>query len=196
MHPIYASYFQKLNEYIRWQTDRIRSLERRVDELAGELDKVKSQERIRIDKIEYNFDQLKVETLEGTLNVGIAPSGINPSNIEDMAVDGKTLHTNTAQSESFERIQKQVNEYLSEIVPVELTELESQYGLELGEDLRDFMIGDLQGQTGQRIEYYMQSVTGGNKAALLTPQQEADIIGKVSADIRAGVEQHLQKKKT
>lgn len=75
MYAEYASYFQKLNDYLKWQTERIRYLESRIDGLEQELDKVKSQDRIRIDKIEYNFDQLKVEKLDGTLNVGIAPRG-------------------------------------------------------------------------------------------------------------------------
>lgn len=194
MYAEYASYFQKLNDYLKWQTERIRYLESRVDDLAKELEKVKSQERIRIEKIEYNFDQLKVEKLDGTLNVGIAPSGLGAQNIDDLAVGGKTIYTNTARSESFERIQKRVNDFLLHTAPGEVEKLKDQYQLDLDEDFRDFMIGDLQGQTGQRIEYYMQSMTG-NEQTLLTPEQEEAIAAKVMEDVRAGVEQYLMKRK-
>ncbi|MGG2199448.1 MULTISPECIES: spore germination protein GerPC [Paenibacillus] len=195
MYAEYASYFQKLNDYLKWQTERIRYLESRIDGLEQELDKVKSQDRIRIDKIEYNFDQLKVEKLDGTLNVGIAPAGLGAQNIDDLAVGGKTVYTNTARSESFERIQKRVDDFLLQAAPAEMEKLQDRYQLHLSEEFQDFMIGDLQGQTGQRIEYYMQSIGGNGQTLLLTQEQEEAIASKVIDDVRSGLEQYLMKQK-
>lgn len=70
------SYFHQLNEYLRWQTERIRNLEGRIELIERELDSLKGQRGVTIERIEYKFDQLKVETLEGTLNVGLSPTGL------------------------------------------------------------------------------------------------------------------------
>lgn len=66
-------YFVQLHRYILWQTNKIRTLERRLSVLEARLQELESQPRTTIERIEYKFDQLKVETLEGTLNIGLAP---------------------------------------------------------------------------------------------------------------------------
>ncbi|SDC77244.1 spore germination protein PC [Paenibacillus sp. UNCCL117] len=189
----YETYFQQLHAYLKWQTDRIRYLETRLDRMEKELEQVKGQERIRIDKIEYNFDQLKVETLEGTLNVGISPSGLNGQDIEDMAVDGKTITTNTSRSEAFERIQRNVQTFLEQRLPDEMARLKAEYQLELEEDLGARVAGDLQGQTRQRIEYYMQAIAGPAPASVM-PEQEKIITDAVINDIQAGLDQFMLKR--
>ncbi|WP_281887989.1 spore germination protein GerPC [Paenibacillus sp. YYML68] len=194
MQPDHSSYYQKLHRYLQWQTERIRSLELRLDAMAQELEAVKKQERIRIDKIEYNFDQLKVETLEGTLNVGISPSGFDSSGIEDLAVGGKAIVTNTARSESFERIQRNVNTYLLQEIPKELEELQNAHGVELGSQFHEVLVTDMQGQVAPRIEHYIEEMTE-SPQAVLRPEQEEAITDKVKRDIQAGLHQYLLKQK-
>jgi spore germination protein PC len=62
------------------------ALQRTVASLQTEIAAVKEQKGVRIDRIEYSFDQLKVERLEGTLNIGVAPGGLQ--SVEDFAVNG------------------------------------------------------------------------------------------------------------
>ncbi|MEK8129796.1 spore germination protein GerPC [Paenibacillus filicis] len=188
----FETYFQQLHSYLKWQTDRIRYLESRLDRMEKELEQVKNQDRIHIDKIEYNFDQLKVETLEGTLNVGMSPAGLGGQSIDDLAVGGKTITTNTSRSEAFERIQKQVNSYLDQQLPGELTQLQEQYQLKKEEGLVQKIALDLQGQTGQRIEYYMETVAGPAPRSI-TPEQERVVADDVINDIRAGLDQYVLK---
>lgn len=94
------SYFHQLNEYLRWQTERIRYLEGRIELIAHELELLKRQRGVTIEKIEYNFDQLKVETLEGTLNVGLSPAGLGDQSLDDATAGGRVIKTNTARSNS------------------------------------------------------------------------------------------------
>lgn len=190
------SYFCKLNEYLQWQTERIRMLEGRLNALTQEVEALKKQRGITIEKIEYNFDQLKVDTLEGTLNVGLSPAGLGEKSLEDLSVgDAPIIRTNTARSESFARIQTAIYTYLDQQCPVELQNFEQQYQIQLGESFSRLMIEDLRRQTGDRIQYYLQHTTDPNQMEL-TPEQEQSIIMRVQSDIRAGMETYIRKKKT
>ncbi|MFB0845639.1 spore germination protein GerPC [Paenibacillus oleatilyticus] len=189
------SYFQKLNDYLKWQTSRIRSLENKVESLSKELESLKKQRGVTIERIEYKFDQLKVEKLDGTLNVGLSPSGLGGQSVEDMEVGGETIRTNTASSESFARIQQQVTDYLQQLCPAELAQLEEKYQVKLGEDTTESIIGDLQGQIGQRIDYYLKYGIDPD-IVVLTTEQEQSITDKVIRDIRLGLEQYFLKRKT
>lgn len=186
------SYFSQLNEYLKWQTERMRYLECRIESLAQEVESLKRQRGVTIEKIEYNFDQLKVETLEGTLNVGLSPAGLGEQSLDDATVGGKVIRTNTARSESFARIQKQVYDYLQQRGSDELADFEAAYGVELGPDFRDFVVGDLKGQSAQRIEYYLETMVD-PKQPVLSQEQEQKITDQVIGDIRTAMEQYVMK---
>ncbi|WP_052487711.1 spore germination protein GerPC [Gordoniibacillus kamchatkensis] len=86
--PTWPEYFRRLQAYLQWQTERITELQRTVASLQIELAALKEQKGVRIDRIEYSFDQLKVERLDGTLNIGITPGGLK--SIEEFAVNGQS----------------------------------------------------------------------------------------------------------
>lgn len=191
MHSSFnSSYFAQLHRYIEWQTDRIRQLEQRVDLLEKRLEALKQQRAITVEKIEYNFDQLKVERLEGSMSIGLSPSGLGDQSIEELAVGGQVIHTNTSRSESYERIQNIVLTYLEADCPDELNELEDKYSVKLDEDLRERIIGDLQNQSGLRIEHYMDTLMKGPQR-ILTPDNEQEVARRVIDDIRAGIDQFV-----
>ena len=187
------SYFQKLNDYLAWQTERIRLLETRLNQLAQEVDALKSQRAVHIDRIEYNFDQLKVDKLEGTLNVGLSPAGLGDKSLDDVSVGGQVIRTNTAKSEAFARIRSTVDQYLDTQAPEELQQFENQFQIQLGDSFRKLMIEDLRRQTGERIKHYIQHLVDPNQLEL-TPEQEQEITALVEADIRAGMEAYIRKK--
>ncbi|CAG7621746.1 spore germination protein GerPC [Paenibacillus allorhizosphaerae] len=195
MHTFYPeSYFQKLNDYLAWQTERIRMLETRLNQLAQEVETLKSQRAVHIDRIEYNFDQLKVDTLEGTLNVGLSPAGLGDKSLDDLSVGGQLIRTNTAKSEAYARIYAAVDEYLNTQGPEELEQFENQYQIQLGDSFRKLMIEDLRRQIGERIKYYMQHLIDPNQMEL-TQEQEQGITARVKADIREGMVAYIRNKK-
>lgn len=187
------TYFQKLNDYLAWQTERIRLLETRLNQLAQEVEALKSQRAVHIDRIEYNFDQLKVDKLEGTLNVGLSPAGLGDKSLDDVSVGGQVIRTNTAKSEAFARIRSTVDQYLDTQAPEELQQFENQFQIQLGDSFRKLMIEDLRRQTGERIKHYIQHLVDPNQLEL-TPEQEQEITALVEADIRAGMEAYIRKK--
>ncbi len=189
------SYFQQLHDYLKWQTNRIRSLEHKVELLSQELESVKKQRGVTIERIEYKFDQLKVEKLDGTLNVGLSPAGLGEQSVEEMDAGGETIRTNAAVSESFARIQQRVTDYLQQSCPAEVAQMEEKYEVKLDEDTTESIIGDLQGQIGQRIDYYLKFGIEPD-VVILTKEQEQSITDKVIRDIRLGLEQFFLKRKT
>lgn len=86
---------QQLTAYIDMQKQRIDKLEETVTKLQSDLDALKVQKRVHIDKIEYNFDQLKVEKLDGTLTIGISPSSLD--NVDDFTVNGASVGKDAGQ---------------------------------------------------------------------------------------------------
>lgn len=87
---------QQLSAYIEMQKQRIDKLEETVTKLQSDLDAIKVQKRFHIDKIEYNFDQLKVEKLDGTLTIGISPSSLD--NVDDFTVNGASVGKDAGQN--------------------------------------------------------------------------------------------------
>jgi spore germination protein PC len=80
---------QQVSAYIEMQKKRIDTLEQTVTKLQTDLSALKNQKGVHIDKIEYKFDQLKVEKLDGTLTIGISPSLLD--NIDDLTVNGASM---------------------------------------------------------------------------------------------------------
>lgn len=89
---------QQLSAYIEMQKQRIDKLEQTVTKLQSDLNALKDQKRFHIDKIEYNFDQLKVEKLEGTLTIGISPSSLD--HIDDFTVNGASVGKDSGQNQN------------------------------------------------------------------------------------------------
>lgn len=83
------SYFQQLHAYLQWQTQKLQQLEASIGLLQQEIDALKQQRTVRVDKIEYKFDQLKIERLDGTLHIGISPE--LGKTIEDFTVNGSDI---------------------------------------------------------------------------------------------------------
>jgi hypothetical protein len=83
---------QQVSAYIERQKQRIDTLEQTVTKLQTDLNALKNQKGIHIDRIEYKFDQLKVEKLDGTLTIGISPSLLD--NIDDLTVNGASVGKN------------------------------------------------------------------------------------------------------
>lgn len=85
----WQQYFQQLHAYLKWQTDQIRTMNHKIESLQKEQEDIKQQKGVRIDRIEYSFDQLKVERLEGTLNIGVTSDGVK--SLEDFAANTDRL---------------------------------------------------------------------------------------------------------
>ena len=75
---------QSMQTYIYNQDILIRGMQKKIQSLEKRVSEIQNRTPVHIDRMEYKFDQLKVETLEGTLNIGLNPSDLQ--GIEDYSV--------------------------------------------------------------------------------------------------------------
>lgn len=88
------TYLHQLQQALQAQQTAILNLEDQVRLLQEELNELKNRPSSSVGKVEYKFDQLKVENLNGTLNIGLNPFSAKGQQIEDFQVDTETLKVN------------------------------------------------------------------------------------------------------
>ncbi|WP_067840601.1 spore germination protein GerPC [Amphibacillus sediminis] len=147
--------------YINQQAIKIKELEQKLSLLEEQLS---SHPRTHIDKIEYHFDQLKIERLEGTLQIGISPD-----DIEQMAKSYPPYH----------HLLTDINQLL----PKEVDQLANQYQLRLTEQEKEMILHDLQRQLPERANYYYQKQLS-----------EQAIQSNLLKDMRNSLERHFENK--
>ncbi|WJH34793.1 spore germination protein GerPC [Paenibacillus sp. CC-CFT747] len=77
----------QIKGHLEWQSRKLLEVEARLAKLESSVASLQDKPQTRIDKIDYHFDQLKVERLDGTLNIGITPGKDGADSIEEFAVN-------------------------------------------------------------------------------------------------------------
>jgi spore germination protein PC len=158
MYQDYSQLLQWVQITLQTQENRIAILEQTIQKLQEEMKQLKDKPSIRVDKIEYKFDQLKVESLDGTLNIGLNPSDL--ANIEDFAVDNQSLNTPIhpkAQMQRSMRIEESVYQYLETELPGLFKETQNQLNIRLDDSYLDFIKQDIMKQLPARIDYHIKN---------------------------------------
>ncbi|KGP90769.1 spore gernimation protein GerPC [Pontibacillus chungwhensis BH030062] len=152
----WTQYLEKLHKLVESQTEKMKELEKRV----GELEK-KTEENQRpstnIEKIEYNFDQLKIETLEGTLNIGLTPQNGKDFGIEDLAIEEKPFPPKLSGGQAVkDKIISDLQNYLTNQGPRDLQQIAGQYGRHYDSTYQQFILQDIQKQLDDRVAHYLE----------------------------------------
>jgi spore germination protein PC len=168
------NYLQQLHHYIQQQDRRIQQLHETIKELRSDIEQIKNQPHTNIEKIEYKFDQLKVENLNGTLNIGLNPT--NPEQIENFDVQQKGMNVNGVQQQLrddlFQQCSSEVNQFLNEDCVSFIEQAEQQYNLRLDDLHRKHIIDDIRKQIDSRIQYYLNGQPLTEQESLLDKKQE------------------------
>jgi spore germination protein PC len=154
-------YLQQLDQYVRTQQQEIERLEKVIQSLQIEMKELKTKPYTNIEKVEYKFDQLKVETLEGTLNIGLNP--YNGEQVEDFAVNQGKLNVPSSQpvpSEMQEYIRRSIDDYLNQEGHDLIRKVQERNGVPYNDSYYNFMIQDVNRQLDGRILYYLEQVGG------------------------------------
>lgn len=179
-------YLQQLHTYVVNQNERIKNLETIILRLENEIKEIKQKPSTNIEKIEYKFDQLKVETLEGTLNIGLNPSDTGA--IDDFSVSQGKMQVppnNQFNREYIEGIRGEVAIYLEDECLDLIHTIEQKHGATLDQSYRDFIIDDISKQLDTRIEYHLNQQLSNPSL----PRNEPDIIhNNVVANMKADIE--------
>jgi spore germination protein PC len=146
-----------MHVFIQSQKHRIDQLERTIKNLTNDVKELKGRPPISVGTIEYKFDQLKVETLDGTLNIGLNPSDLE--GIEDFEVNKKDfLPTGSPKTrmETTMDLEDSIHQYLdTELTPL-IKKYEQQLGIEVDHSYIDFIKEDLRKQLPSRIDHLLR----------------------------------------
>lgn len=184
MYQDYSQLLQWVQLTLQAQENRIAILEQTIQKLQEEMKQLKDKPSIRVDKIEYKFDQLKVETLDGTLNIGLNPSDL--ANIEDFAVENQSLKTPIhpkAQMQRSMKIEESVYQYLETELPALFKETQNQLNIRLDDSYLDFIKQDILKQLPARIDYHIQNTIEREGEQ----NSEDTIIQLIKQEIRKGI---------
>ncbi|MED1202480.1 spore germination protein GerPC [Heyndrickxia acidicola] len=190
----FRTQLNQLYEYIHYQEGKIANFEKLIEKLSNEIQTLKEKPPINVEKIEYKFDQLKIERLDGTLNIGLSPTDLG--NIEDMGLPAAQAPTPPPffnapefKSQAAGRIQQYLNENLKELIQ----DTENQLNMRLTQDYHDFIYQDLTGQIPQRVDHYIQMLSNQNLSNVTEDQISNQIFDQMKADIQQAVFMFLSK---
>jgi spore germination protein PC len=182
---------EQIYAHIGWQSQRIEKLEQSVTKLQAEIDVLKGQKRVHIDKIEYNFDQLKVEKLEGSLSIGINPSTFDDA--EDFTVNGVPMGKDlqpTPMDNLNQDISGNINEYLNTDAKDDMRKLEEAVAYPLDDSYKQLILDDIRNQVETRIQQYVNQY---RSAGFQEPMEaiKTNIINQTKSDIRSAMESYI-----
>lgn len=185
------------------QQEELECLKKQVAGLEERLAQAGSRPLYHIDRLEYHFDQLKVQKLEGTLNIGMTPPGDGASAAYDIDqlsaapvnVFPAAESTITVPGAPFPEIRANLDTYFNEEAPERLIGMEREMNLELDPFHRRIIIEDIRKQVPARIKYYVtQARTGeadGPKEAGEGDSLIASVTAKTIRDAEAAMRQYL-----
>lgn len=184
MHEEHNYYLSKLQQMIQDQNDKIREMENQIQKLKKQVNEISSKPQ----SIEYKFDQLKVERLEGTLHIGLGHSAESKDLIEQFNIGQDTvqmpgkMQRSTIENPNYLEMIKTMDDFFVKEAPAYLKSLENRANVPLDENYRIFILEDVQRQVPGRIKHYLTKYE---------PKDEKgrnDIIQKTKEDIYRGIE--------
>lgn len=188
-------YLEKIHTIIEHQNKQIEKLEQEVQKLKSEIHIIKDQRPVG--KIVYKFDQLKVERLEGTLNIGVTPN--TSGSIEEFSVEGNVQEDITIPVENnntglMQKIKKNLEHYLDNGAKAEIRELEKKHNYPLDSTYQQLIIDDIKKQLDKQIQIYLNSEDVNSEKLI---EVENNVVNKIEKDINKAIEAfilHLPKR--
>lgn len=177
-----------LQNTLESQQQAICKLEDDIKKLREEVTVAKQQAPIRVDRIEYKFDQLKVERLEGTLNIGLTPSDLEK--IDELAIDHHTPpgpFLFPARDEFVHQLSSEVLLDLTNNKDEIFKRAEKICEQKADETMRSFIMEDIARQLPQRIHHYLDQTPPHNRTEHKIPDIREQISEVMKTDIENAI---------
>ncbi|UOQ43477.1 spore germination protein GerPC [Halobacillus salinarum] len=154
----WQAWFQQMMQYMQKQQEMI-------DQLTDKVEQLQSNEKPQtvIEKIEYHFDQLKIETLEGTLQIGLTPNGSDYSELGELY-----SNNHTAQAP----IQHTLQDYMTTDIPQWMDRYVKDHDVSISDTHKEQIINDVRKQLPQRVQHYQQEYPDLDETTMLHRIQE------------------------
>lgn len=154
MHVNYQ--IQQLYGCINQQQKEIAQLKSDIQQLSAEVKQLKEKPAMTVEKLEYKFDQLKVETLEGTLNIGLSPGNLDA--VDELSIpNGLPPQTQTffRDSDMYRDMIGKLNNYIDEELEQLILDTQTQSGLHLDPPFIQMIKEDVRKQIPGRADHYL-----------------------------------------
>ncbi|MDX8045759.1 spore germination protein GerPC [Gracilibacillus sp. S3-1-1] len=161
-------YITQLQQHVQQLHHQINSLEQRLQKLEQ-----KQGNKTNIEKLEYHFDQLKIERLDGALHIGITPEDLQ--SIDELSIPGQ-------HNGSMPPIHQALDQYVQEELPEHLQALEQEYQFPLDPIYRQTLLNDMRQQLAERITHYSQD-------NVVPEQMNQHIMTNVKKELHTGLKQ-------
>lgn len=209
MDPVLLWYLQEILRCLGWMAQKQLQTEAQLAALTAQLKAVESelaritpklaaledsvtalenQPSTRIDKIEYRFEQLKVDTLSGSLHIGLAHGAEGLiENLQTAGVDAKDLKLAGPASpdQAYTEAMAAMQEYILRGLPQDIATAAAEAGVPLERELKDRILEDLSRQAEQRFMLYIKEHPFAEDAG---PEAAGPVVEKVRQDVRDGLQ--------
>ena len=180
-------YMQQVDSYLRTQHNQLKIMREEIKTLQEKVNSLREPQTTNIERIEYKFDQLKIETLEGTLNIGLTPQGMSdPDAIEHFSVnqdfpEGASIFQK--HPELYPRLREEVLQFLRTDCQQIIDECAMKYNINVAGSNRTFIIQDVERQLDERLNFYLNQVANNR----LKNSSQEEIIHFVSAEVKRDI---------
>lgn len=183
-------YIQQMQGQLQCLQDKVCELEKQIEDLTKDMKKVKDQPTTQI---QYSFDQLKIERLDGTLNIGLSSESDGKNMVDDFMVGGESIAVGNggkrpepvSSTREYTEILANLEEYLSVEAPLDIGRIEETQEHKLDEAYRELIINDIRTQLPGRLEHYLQKYPPQNQEGVLLVEN------KVKGDVYKGIEHFI-----
>jgi spore germination protein PC len=189
MNNEFYEYLRQLHQLVESQEHRIRALERSVLQMQKEISQLKERPPVHVDRIEYKFDQLKVESLDGTLNIGLNPSDLQ--GIDEFSVPNQSIKTPSPPKQMFQRtmeLEDIVYEYMGNHLPAIFEKTQAKLQTNLDDSYYHFIEEDIKKQIPKRVEHYIREFSSGVIETEDRSRLEKTITDQFHKEMEHGVE--------
>ena len=202
-------------QQLQQQLLRVADLERQVCELSARLKVMEEKPSCTIEKLEYRFDQLKVERLDGTLHIGMSPQACESEGVIDQftttplypqppttttpAGNSQPQPSDPSLSTSWQAedyARQQVEQYLEKTAPEVLHRMATHAQLPLDPHHGRLILEDLKRQALPRLAYYKETAIRGGDHDTPDADSAARTILDIEQAMQLYVERLIQKEET
>ncbi|WP_085506923.1 spore germination protein GerPC [Thalassobacillus devorans] len=178
----WQQYMEQMMKQLQEQQKEIKALYQKLESLEQNHS---DQPRTVIEKIEYNFDQLKIESLEGTLHIGLTPQEL--SEIDDASVwRQQNPIQKAAPKPDNQQVLEELDHYLTEQGGSIIRSLATHHEVDMNQQIEQSIVQDIRNQLPSRIEHYENQ----------DPKPGAEtIVQQIKTEIEHSIAQYLERSK-
>ena len=181
----------------------VAELQQQLKQLNDRLEQLEKKPTYNIESIEYHFDQLKVEQLDGTLNIGMSAPGApgdfvgDKKPIEQLSIPQKGQFTKNDATKNYKNIDydnifNNMKTFLGTDGISMLQLLENQYRITLDPHHRRIIIEDIEKQLPGRIRFYAEMLFNQSSERLSTEQIEQEVLNKTKHDSERALQTYIK----